>query len=131
LTGNGGIDTFREKGDIVKKLALLFLASVPALWTVSCTTEDGNSAGTVYACDAHATVLEMCQEEPNDPANLKISKSTCAAVKGAWSDNAVCPAGFKKKCQDGDKSQYFYAKDDAGKDCSALVGLLISAAKAN
>jgi hypothetical protein len=109
----------------VKKLILIGLASVPVLWSSSCTTEDSNTAGTVFTCDAHASVAELCIEEPNDPTAQKISKSTCASAGGSWSDNSVCPGGYQKKCLDGNKDEFFYGKTDAGKDCSELVGILI------
>lgn len=111
----------------MKKRVFIGLAALPILWSSSCTLEDSNSAGSVFTCDAHATVAELCIEEPNDPAVQKISKSTCASAGGSWSDNAVCPSGYKKKCADGNKDEFFYGKTDGDKNCSELVGLLFPA----
>ena len=102
----------------------IWIAAAPAFMAGSCTTEDPNEAGSVYTCDARATVAELCIEEPDIVNNLKTSKSTCTSAGGTWSDATVCASGYQKKCQDGDKFEYFYAKDDAGKQCSALVSAI-------
>ncbi|MDB5048323.1 MAG: hypothetical protein JWO30_1394 [Fibrobacteres bacterium] len=115
-------DSEKEKGGTVKSFRWLCIAAAPALFQVSCNTEENSQAGTVFTCDARSTVAEICIEEPNDFNNQKASKSTCTSAGGSWSDAAVCPASYKKKCKDGDKYDYYYAKDDEDKDCSALVG---------
>ena len=65
--------------------------------------------------------MRTVREEAAKAENQSISKSTCQDVKGAWSETAKCPSSYKKKCKDGEKWNYYYAKDDAEKTCDQLV----------
>lgn len=102
---------------------ILSLAFATGLLFTACTLDDGSS-DPVFTCDASGTVLEYCQEEPALASTKEISKNTCNDVKGTWSETGRCPAFHTKKCKDGDKMAYYYAKDDANKSCSELIGAL-------
>jgi hypothetical protein len=98
--------------------ALVFLGLLSG-----CNLEEGDSGAPAYTCDASDTFLDMCIEEPAVASSLSSSKETCKDVKGVWSDTKKCPSGYKKKCPDGDKFQYFYAAGDDKKACAELVSL--------
>jgi hypothetical protein len=95
---------------------LLLAAGAAALF--SCTLDD--SSGPNFTCDATATVLEMCIQEPSSPLTQEASKSTCRDVKGTWTEDGSCPSSYKKKCKTDGKTKYYYAPSDANKTCSEL-----------
>jgi hypothetical protein len=108
----------------VKHMSIRILLAVPVLFLAACNLEDGGSSDPVFTCDASATVAEMCIQEPASLLTQEASKSTCLSAKGSWSDTKTCPSGSTKKCADGSKTNYYYAKSDGSKSCSELVGLL-------
>lgn len=83
--------------------------------------EDSSDPG--FTCDASGTVAEICIQEPASLLTQEASKSTCISAKGSWSDTKSCPSGQTKKCRDGFKTNYYYAKSDGSKSCSELVSL--------
>ncbi|MDB5103114.1 MAG: hypothetical protein JWP91_803 [Fibrobacteres bacterium] len=100
------------------------LSALPILCLAGCNLEEKAGSDPVFTCDASATVAEMCIEEPASLSTQEASKSTCLSVKGSWSDSRRCPSNYKKKCSDGDKVNYYFAKSDGGKSCGELVSLL-------
>jgi hypothetical protein len=115
-------------GEAVKLNRNRVWALASGLLLVSCTLDDDSIDGPVFTCDASATVAEFCIEEPASPTTQEVSKSTCKSGKGEWSDTKRCPTSYTKKCRDGEKVQFFYAKDDASKSCDQLIGLILSPA---
>jgi hypothetical protein len=111
----------------MKLLSLLTALAMAVTFIVGCLAEDATedipNTDPVFSCDASSTFLEMCLEEPSSLDTQKASKSTCLSVKGTWSDAKHCPSGYKKKCPDGTKTNYYYGQTDGAKDCSELVKL--------
>lgn len=108
----------------MKSIKGLSLGLVAGVLAVSCTLDDDSIDGPVFTCDASGTVAEFCLEEPASPTTQEASKGTCKSGNGVWSDSKRCPSSFTKKCRDGEKVQFFYAKDDASKSCDQLIGLV-------
>ncbi len=86
----------------------------------------GNFGGLQFTCDASSTVAEICIQEPASPTTQAASKSTCLSTKGVWSEAGQCPSGYKKKCADGDQTNYYYGSGDQNKSCSQLVAFEFS-----
>lgn|GEM_PF-6092159 len=108
----------------MKRFSIPFLSAVPILLLGGCNLADKGNGDPVFTCDASATVAELCIEEPASLSTQEASKATCVSAKGSWSDTKACPSSYKNKCADGNKTNFYYAKDDAGKKCTELVSLL-------
>jgi hypothetical protein len=107
----------------MKRILIPTLAAFSLIGFAGCNLDDVGSDEPSFTCDASSTVAEMCIQEPASLSTQEISKSTCLSAKGSWSDTKSCPSGSTKKCADGSKTNYYYAKSDGSKSCSELVSL--------